>query len=151
MTKKSKNTVPTWHKSIEALQDSLRSLEYDNDRLREEIARKESVIRKQQLLVKIAKALTAPSVPLVSTPDPVPEEVFYKIGQKFQYLTEDGELSRDTMLLAQVSVTEVNLIGLRSGNRWTRNLRVLCATKIPKSAFDAHFEGPCASRWVVAV
>jgi hypothetical protein len=149
-------TAPHWHHGIEVLQDTLRSLEYANDRLKEEIKRKEQFIQKQLMTVKklkeqsIRENLPTWDIPQ-GIPAPMPEEVCYKIGQKFRYLNEDGRISTDTYLLAQIESSMVNLIGLLSGNRWTATLTVSNSGKIPKSVFDAHFEGPNAVEWVLAL
>jgi predicted nuclease with TOPRIM domain len=146
-------TAPEWHKGIEVIQDTLRSLEYANDRLKEEIQRKEQFILKQRATIKTLKEQTIREhMPVWDMPQgiptPMPEEIFYKIGQKFHYLTEDGRVSPDTYIFAQVEACTLNLIGMHSGNRWTDPLIVSDSGKVSRSVFDKHFVGGNACLWV---
>lgn len=91
---------------------------------------------------------TLPPVDVAFLHTPEPEEEFYTAGQKFRYLSEDGQLSPATYLLAQTEAGTVNLIGLTSGNRWTTSL-IANAGRLSKSVFDAHFNGHNATKWVL--
>jgi len=147
------NTAPEWHKGIEVIQAMIRSSEYTNDRLKEEIQRKEQFIQKQLTTVKQLKERLAqdntPSCATKEIPVQVPEEICYTIGQKFHYLNVDRIVGHDTYILAQIFPGTLNLIGLLSGNRWSAPLVVPNSGKIPKSVFDAHFVGPRAVEWVL--
>lgn len=136
-----KNVTLTWHDTLDKLQETLRSFEFENGRARQEITRKEAYI---QTLLKgnrerMKKTPTQPN----ETPT-----VTYKLGQKFQYIDPNGNKSKELYFLAQIEFSRVSLIGLTSANRWTDALTVADTSKISKLDFDTHYVGPNALEWV---
>lgn len=127
---------------LQKIQERLDELERSNKHLRSE---------NDSLLIKLdTLKMQIDRLKGVKEPKPVEKsnpQVFYKIGQKFRYVGENGVLSHDTYLFAQIGFEGCNLIGLKSGNRWTNPIKVKNCAEVPKEEFDKHFNGENAKEW----
>lgn len=62
----------------------------------------------------------------------------YKAGDRFTK-AESGYTHGMPYILASLGKSEVNLISLQDGNRWTDPMTVLLSHEIPKEEFEKHF------------
>lgn len=77
-----------------------------------------------------------------------PETVFYHTGQLFIDKNDIKNPDADVFLLAQVDNSEVNLISMQDGNRWSDTMKVDNRDMISKIDFHKHFNSS-STEWIL--